>query len=254
MERKLRELHARLEADVGSPIAGKPYVDTGPILERDLARRAGLGWFGKNTNLLNPTKGSFFFLAALVLDLELETDAPFEADRCGSCTRCIDACPTGAIVAPRQLDATRCISYLTIELKEEIPEALRPLIGELVYGCDICQSVCPWNVRFAQELREPAFVPREALAGKDARILAQELLAMTQEEFSAAFKGSPMKRAKLLGLKRNAAVVLGNVGIAEDVDVLTRALDDSEPLVREHAAWALDSIRARGSARRGGDV
>ena len=245
MDARLRELHARLERDAGRAIAGKPYVDTGPILERDLARRAGLGWFGKNTNLLNPRLGSFFFLGALVLDAELVPDAPFEADRCGTCTRCIDACPTGAIVAPRQLDATKCISYLTIELKDEIPVALREAIGTLLYGCDICQEVCPWNVRFARELKEPAFAPRAFIAGKDARMLAHDLLAMTQEEFSLAFKGSPMKRAKLRGVKRNAAVVLGNVGMAGDVEVLTQALDDPEPLVREHAAWALAHVRGQ---------
>jgi epoxyqueuosine reductase len=216
MESRLRELHARLERDAGRALAGKPYVDTGPILERDLARRAGLGWFGKNTNLLNPRLGSFFFLGALVLDAALVPDAPFDEDRCGTCTRCIDACPTGAIVAPRRLDATRCISYLTIELKEEIPLELHEKIGGLIYGCDICQEVCPWNVRFARPLApDSPFQPRLALADKDARTLAAELLAMTQEEFSAAFRGSPMKRAKLQGLKRNAAVVLDNIGTAE---------------------------------------
>jgi epoxyqueuosine reductase len=224
MEQRLRELHARLALDVGREIVGKPYVDTGPLLERDLARRAGLGWFGKNTNLINPERGSFFFLGVLVLDLELEPDTPFEADRCGTCTRCIDACPTGAIVAPRTLDATRCISYLTIELRGEIPEELREKIGELLYGCDVCQEVCPWNVRFARELKEPAFAPRAALAGKDARGLARELLTMTQEQFSAAFKGSPMKRAKLRGLKRNAAVVLGNIDNPDDTRALSRAM------------------------------
>ena len=249
IEGKLRELHLRLESEAGRTIAGKPYVDTGPLLERDLARRAGLGWFGKNTNLLNPTLGSFFFLGALVLDVDLETDAPFEADRCGTCTRCIDACPTEAITAPRELDARRCISYLTIELKEEIPAQFHEQIGGLIYGCDICQEVCPWNVRFAQELPDDSpFEAREALAGRDARRLARELLMMTQEEFSAAFRNSPMKRAKLSGLKRNAAVVLGNVGTADDVDVLTRALDDPEPRVRLGAAWAL----GRPSPQRGG--
>ena len=217
MERKLRELHARVAHDAGRHIAGKPYVDTGPLLERDLARRAGLGWFGKNTNLINPGRGSFFFLGALVLDVSLEADAPFQADRCGTCTRCIDACPTDAIVAPRELDATRCISYLTIESKEPIPQALRPAIGELIYGCDICQDVCPWNVSFARPNKVPEFAPREVLGGKDARTLARELMSMTEEEFRASFKGSPMKRAKLRGLKRNAAVVLGNVGTTEHV-------------------------------------
>jgi epoxyqueuosine reductase len=242
MDARLRELHRRLERDAGRAIAGKPYVDTGPILERDLARRAGLGWFGKNTNLLNPTLGSFFFLGALVLDAELVPDAPFEADRCGSCTRCIDACPTGAIVAPRKLDATKCISYLTIELKGEIPVELRERIGALLYGCDICQEVCPFNIKFAQALKVPEFAPRAAIAGKDTRTLARDILAMSQEEFSMAFKRSPMKRAKLRGLKRNAAVVLGNLGDPRDADVLTRALEDEAPLVREHAAWALGRI------------
>ena len=250
MDEKLRALHARLERDAGRTIAGKPYVDTGPILERDLARRAGLGWFGKNTNLLNPRLGSFFFIGALVLDVALVPDAPFGGDRCGSCTRCIDACPTDAIVAPRRLDATRCISYLTIELKGDIPVELRERIGELVYGCDICQEVCPWNVKFAHELKERAFAPREVLAGKDARTLARELLAVTQDEFSASFKNSPMKRAKLRGLKRNAVVVLGNVGTTDDVKALTRALNDPEPLVREHAAWALRRLAPL--SRRGG--
>ncbi|MFL5607445.1 MAG: tRNA epoxyqueuosine(34) reductase QueG [Gemmatimonadaceae bacterium] len=212
MEARLRELHARVERDAGRSIAGKPYVDTGPILERDLARRAGLGWFGKNTNLLNPSLGSFFFLGALVLDVELAPDAPFEADRCGTCTRCIEACPTDAIVAPRRLDATRCISYLTIELKGEIPVELREKLGALLYGCDICQDVCPWNVRFARENRVAEFEPRPFIGRKDAATLARDLLALTPDEFSTAFKGSPMKRAKLRGLQRNAAVVLGNVG------------------------------------------
>ncbi|MFL5617323.1 MAG: tRNA epoxyqueuosine(34) reductase QueG [Gemmatimonadaceae bacterium] len=245
MDAMLRDLHRRVASDAGREVLGKPYVDTGPLLERDLARRAGLGWFGKNTNLINPERGSFFFLGALVLDLELETDAPFEADRCGTCTRCIEACPTQAITAPRELDARRCISYLTIELREEIPVELRKGLGDRIYGCDVCQEVCPWNVRFAKELpADSPFAPREVLAGKDARTFARELLAMTQEEFSAAFRNSPMKRAKLRGLKRNAAVVLANVGTGVDVDALTRALDDGEPLVREHAAWALARLSA----------
>ncbi len=210
MATRLHELHAWLNAEVGRDVSGKAYVDTGPILERDLARKAGLGWFGKNTMLVNPDIGSFFFIGSLLLDLELAPDAPFEADRCGTCTRCLDACPTDAFVAPRMLDATRCVSYLTIELKGDIPEELHAGVGENVYGCDICQDVCPWNVRFSRDLKEPAFEPRAAISGKDSRQLATELLAMSQDEFSTAFRKSPMKRAKLRGLQRNAAVVLRN--------------------------------------------
>jgi epoxyqueuosine reductase len=245
---RLNELHAWLCSETGRKVSGKSYVDTGPILERDLARRAGLGWFGKNTNLVNPRIGSFFFIGALVVDLELAPDAPFQADRCGTCTRCLDACPTGAFPTAGVLDATRCISYLTIEKKGEIPEELRPALGDLIYGCDICQSVCPWNVRFSRDVEEPAFESREALSGKDARTLARELLRMDQAEFAAAFKGSPMKRAKLRGLKRNAAIVLGNVGSSADADVLTEALADSEPLTRAHAEWALSRIAERANA------
>ena len=242
---KLHMLHGWIAEQLGHPVRGKAYVDTGPLLERDLARRAGLGWFGKNTNLLNPEIGSFFFLGALLVDLALQPDEPFQADRCGTCTRCLDACPTQAFAAPRVLDATRCISYLTIELKGEIPEALREPMGALLYGCDICQDVCPWNVSFAQGLREQALAPREELAGKDARTLAREMLAMDDDTFRVVLKGSPMKRTKRRGLARNAAVVLGNVGDAGDVPALTAALDDPEPLVRQHAAWALARIAGR---------
>ena len=208
MTERLRALHAFIEGVTGQAVRGKAYVDTGPILERDLAQRAGLGWIGKNTMLINPERGSFFFLGALLLDLALVPDAPFEADRCGSCTRCIDACPTDAILAPRELDARRCISYLTIEHRSDIAPELQSLMGEWLYGCDVCQEVCPWNERFARELDEPAFAPRAAVSGKDSRALARELLAMSQEEFSVAFRRSPMKRAKLAGLQRNAAVIL----------------------------------------------
>lgn len=246
MVERLRQLHLWIGERLGREVRGRAYVDTGPILERDLARKAGLGWFGKNTNLLNPNLGSFFFIGSLLVDLELEADPPFETEHCGTCTRCIEACPTQAIVAPGELDATRCISYLTIEAKGEIPTELREGIGGLIYGCDICQDVCPWNEKFSLGLMEDSpFVAREAVARKDARALAREILGLAQEEFPSVFRGSPMKRAKLRGLKRNAAVVLGNVGTAEDVEVLTRALDDPEPLVHEHAEWALDRVRSR---------
>ena len=247
MVARLRELHGWIAAEVGSSVRGKAYVDTGPILERDLARRAGLGWFGKNTNLINPEIGSFFFLGALFVDLELVSDEPFAADRCGTCTRCLEACPTQAFPAPRVLDATRCISYLTIELKDAIPEALREPMGSLLYGCDICQDVCPWNVSFAKELPDDSpYAAREALAEKDARQLARDLLAMPYEDFRRAFTKSPMKRAKWRGLKRNAAVVLGNVGTREDIELLRGTLEDAEPLVREHAAWALARLTNSG--------
>ena len=245
MVERLHELHGRVDQLIGTPVRGKAYVDTGPMLERDLARRAGLGWFGKNTNLLNPGLGSFFFLGALLLEADLVADAPFETDHCGTCTRCIEACPTGAIVEARVLDATKCLSYTTIELRGPIPEEFRAPQADLLYGCDICQDVCPWNVKFARDAKEPAFAPRPAIASRDARTLARDLLAMNDEEFRAAFRGSPMKRAKLRGLKRNATVVLGNVGTSEDVPVLTAALSDPEPLVREHAAWALEQLRTR---------
>jgi epoxyqueuosine reductase len=244
---KLQSLHGWLEAELGRPVAGKAYVDTGPILERDLARRAGLGWHGKNTNLVNPQLGSFFFIGTLLVDLERETDEPFEADRCGSCTRCLDACPTGAFVEPRVLDATRCISYLTIEQKGAIPIDLRDQLGSLVYGCDICQDVCPWNVRFAREHTEPAFDAREIVAESDAASLARAILEMDDDEFRIRFKGSPMKRAKRRGLARNAAVVLGNVGDDSDVPLLEKTIRAGDPLVSEHAEWAMERLARNGA-------
>ncbi len=208
MRERLRALHGWLIEELGVDIDARPYVDSGPLLERDLARRAGLGWFGKNTMLINPEQGSWFFIGALVVNVALPIDAPFEADRCGTCTRCLDACPTDAFVAPRVLDASRCISYLTIELRGDIPDELRPLVGEHLYGCDVCQEVCPWNVSFASEVREPAFAARAVIGMKDAPTLARDILAMDDDAYRVAFKGSAMKRAKLNGLQRNAAVVL----------------------------------------------
>ena len=241
---KLDTLHEWIGKTTGSAIAGKSYVDTGPILERDLARRAGLGWFGKNTNLINPQLGSFFFIGALLVDIELEPDVPFEADRCGTCTRCLQVCPTDAFVSERVLDATKCISYLTIEARGAIPVELREQIGSLIYGCDICQDVCPWNQRFSRDAELVEFDPRPALASNDSRVIAREILEMDVDKFRTAFRGSPMKRAKLSGLKRNAAVALGNSGNPEDLDVLTDAAAGTDPLVSEHAEWALGKIRS----------
>ena len=208
MLERLRELHRWIEQELGRAVAGKGYVDTAPVLERDLAQRAGLGWIGKNTMLINPTRGSFFFLGALFVDLDLEPDAPFEMDRCGTCTRCLDACPTHAFVEPRVMDARRCISYLTIEHRSDIAPELRPLMGELVYGCDICQDVCPWNHRFASDVPDAALAPRPENVEPD----PAELMALTDDEFRGRFRGSPIKRAKRAGLARNAAIALENRG------------------------------------------
>lgn len=232
---KLDSLHEWIESQVGREVRGKSYVDTGPILERDLARKAGLGWIGKNTNLINPEIGSYFFIGSLLLDLDLAPDAPFEADRCGTCTRCLDACPTQAIVEPHVLDATRCISYLTIESRSAMPLDLRESVGTLIYGCDICQEVCPWNVSFARELSTPELEPREEIV--DATLT--DLLNANDVEFRSRFKGSPMKRARRSGLARNIAVAMGNRGNRDDVSALERAADDDNPLVRESAQWAL---------------
>jgi epoxyqueuosine reductase len=239
MRDKLHELGRWFTAASGGAARTRPYVDTGPVLERDLARRAGLGWFGKNTNLINPALGSFFFIGALFTDADLQPDAPFETDRCGSCTRCLDACPTHAFTAPHTLDATRCIAYLTIELKGEIPLEFRPAIGELLYGCDICQDVCPWNVKFARDVTEPALQPRPGSMAPD----AAELLALTETEWRARFGTSAMTRAKRRGLARNAAVALGNRRDPATIPVLEAAMrSDPEPVVRSHAAWALEQF------------
>jgi epoxyqueuosine reductase len=198
--------------------------------------------------LIHPSLGSFFLLGALLLDLPLEPDIPFPSEHCGTCRRCIDACPTAAIVAPGVLDARQCLSYVTIELRDAIPHELRARMGALLFGCDICQDCCPWNVRFARERTEPAFAPRPAIADKDARTLARELLAMSPAQFSTGFRGSPLKRARLTGLKRNAAVALGNAGDVDDVPALRTALQDPESLVREHARWALERIQTRATS------
>lgn len=225
----------------------RAFVDTGPILERDLARRAGLGWFGKNTTLINPRLGSFFFIGALFTDLAIEPDAPFEDDHCGTCTRCLEACPTNALVAPRELAATQCISYLTIELRESIPEPLRSPIGELVYGCDICQDVCPWNVRFSRDVSLPAMAPNRTPANPE----LAELLLLDEAAYRERFRGTAIKRAKRTGLARNAAVAMGNRRDTADVQSLVNALQtESDPMVREHITWALAQFTGNAAAQR----
>ena len=236
----LRTLVAFIETQVGRPVPNRCYSDTGPILERDLAQRAGLGWIGKNTCLINPELGSYFLLAEILLGLELEPDLPFIPDHCGTCTRCLEACPTACILPDRTIDATRCLSYLTIELKGTIPIELRSSLGEWIFGCDICQQVCPWNERFATEQWEPAFAPRPGVPYAE---LARELEESTTEKFNQKFQGSPVKRAKRRGYLRNVAVALGNAGQPSTVPALTQALlREAEPLVRSHAAWALGQI------------
>jgi epoxyqueuosine reductase len=240
---RLDALGGFIDRLAGYPVAQRGYTDTGPILERDLAQRAGLGWIGKNTCLIHPKTGSYFFLAELLVAAELEPDPPFVTDHCGTCTRCLEACPTGCILPDRTIDARRCISYLTIELKGAIPLDLRWQVGEWVFGCDICQQVCPWNQRFAHSQPDPAFAPRAGVAAPD--LIAA--LALSPEAFNRQFKGSPVRRARRRGYLRNAAVALGNSQDpdvqAEAVPALAQALKtDSEPLVRGHAAWALGRI------------
>ncbi len=244
---RLRALAGSIEALLGRPVANRWYTDTGPLLERDLAQRAGLGWIGKNTCLINPQAGSYFLLSEILLDVALDADLPFTADRCGQCTRCIQYCPTGCILPDRTIDARRCIAYLSIELKGSIPPALRPLMGEWVFGCDICQQVCPWNQHFAPPVDDPDFQSRQSQAPFD---LAQEL-SLTPQAFNQKYRHSPIRRAKRRGYLRNVAIALGNnhAAIVEQkliVMALERALlQDSEPLVRGHAAWALGQIESK---------
>jgi epoxyqueuosine reductase len=245
---RMKALVQFVEEQVGCPVKNRWYTDTGPILERDLAQRAGIGWIGKNTCLIHPKQGSYFLLSEILLDLALEPDTPFVTDHCGTCTRCIEACPTDCILPDRTIDARRCISYLTIELKDDIPTELREKIGDWVFGCDVCQMVCPWN-RFAAE-GDSAFGdhPSSALGANPLPSLTEELNISTQE-FNQRFKRSPVKRAKRRGYLRNVAVVLGNTGNMQALPVLNRALEDPEPLVREHAKWAIDQISKRGGNR-----
>jgi epoxyqueuosine reductase len=241
LKERMYKLLRWLETETGSRVSGRPYVDTGPILERDLARLAGLGWFGRNTLLINPTRGSFLFLGALFVDLELDADAPFAEEHCGTCRRCIEACPTQAIADEGVLDATRCISYLTIEKRGSIPEEWRRSIGALVYGCDICQDVCPWNVRFASEARDPDLTTGSLEASPD----PVALLHMDAEAFQRRFGGTAVTRAGRQGLVRNAAVALGNRAAPGDKEALAEALaGESDLVVREHIEWALQEIES----------
>jgi len=228
----LDRLAARIEEELGS-FRSRRYVDTGPIAEKSWAAAAGLGAYGKNTCLLHPEHGSWFFLGELVTDLALVADAP-RADMCGTCTACLDACPTQAFPAPYVLDATRCISYLTIELRGAIPEKLRAPMGRHAFGCDICQDVCPWNSR-RRHHGPAAFDAREGLAAPD----LDELAALDAEGFARRFRRSAVKRAKRRGLLRNVAVAIGNSGDGSKRPILERLLKDNDELVQEHARWAL---------------
>jgi epoxyqueuosine reductase len=236
---RMRELVRFIEAQVGAPVANRCYTDTGPILERDLAQRAGLGWIGKNTMLIHPKHGSYLLLSEILLDLELEPDQPFITDHCGTCRRCIEGCPTNCILPDRTIDANRCISYLTIELKDDIPLTMRESIGDWVFGCDVCQQVCPWN-RFATN-GDTAFESKTPLPS-----LTEEL-DLTPQAFNQRFKESPVKRAKRRGYLRNVAVALGNTSDIHALPVLQNVLNDEESMIREHVAWAIDQIKKRNS-------
>ena len=237
---RLRQLAERIETQTGA-FVWRGFTDSAPVLEKPLASQAGLGWIGKHTNLIHPRAGSWFLLGELYTDLDLPVDDPAAESHCGTCSRCIRACPTGAIVAPYKLDARRCISYLTIELHGAIPVELRPLIGNRVFGCDDCQLVCPWN-RFAQLSAEMDFQPRHGL--DDARLV--ELFAWTGEEFLRRTEGSPIRRIGFARWSRNLAVALGNGPDTPAVrTALTQRLHDPSQLVREHVQWALQQITQR---------
>lgn len=235
----LKALTAYVDQLGGAQTRSLWYVDTGPLLERDLAMRAGLGFVGKHTNVISRRLGNWIFLSEIITTLALEPDEP-EKNRCGSCTRCISACPTGAITGPFELDARLCISYLTIELKGPIPVALRPKMGNRIYGCDDCLAACPWN-KFAKEGK----LMREHARGSLNQADLLELLSLDQLEFKRRFAGTPMLRTKRRGLLRNVCVALGNVGNAAVIPALEKAAQDAEPLIAEHARWAIEEIQRR---------
>ena len=247
--RRLRQLEddlSRLIATDSKNASATPprfrsYVDTGPLIERVYAKYAGIGWLGKNTCVINQQLGSWLFLGVILTSLEFGKDEQLSnlpaPDRCGTCTRCIVACPTQAITAPGVLDARLCISYLTIEKRGEIPPELRSGIGRHVFGCDICQDVCPWN-RKAAVTTAPEFTPREGLVNP----ALDWLVEMQQDEFRSVFRGSPVRRAKLSGLRRNAVIAIGNSGDRKFVPTLRKLAEDSDPVVAEHARWALEKL------------
>lgn len=235
---RLKMLVTFIQTQVGYPVEHRWYTDTGPLLERDFAQRAGLGWIGKNTCLIHPKIGSYFFLSEILLGIELDPDKPFVADQCGTCTRCITACPTGCILPDRTIDARRCISFLTIENKNEIPSDLRKLMGNRVFGCDICQQVCPWNRSITQG-NDSTFDAHPGFPNPD---LISEL-SLKPQDFNGKFKENPVLRSKRRGYLRNVAIALGNSGDPEAISSLERAVQDEDLLVREHAAWALEQIR-----------
>lgn len=237
LQKMLFELLDFITLAAQEEVIGRIYVDTGPVIDRVYAKYAGIGWFGKNTCLINQQQGSWFFIGEIITNLELAYDSPVP-DRCGTCTRCIDACPTNAILEPYVLDARQCISYLTIELKEDIPVELREGIGNHVFGCDICQDVCPWN-RKAAETDGDAFKPREGLMNPELEALAN----LSLEEFRQRFQGSPIKRTKYKGFLRNVAVALGNSGESRFLPLLQKLAQNEEPLIARHAAWAVEKLK-----------
>lgn len=236
--RRLREVEAKLkELCHPEQIETRSYVDTGPIVERVYAKYAGIGWLGKNTCLINQKIGSWLFLGVIITSLELTPDLP-APDRCGTCTRCIDACPTNAFIGPHQLDSNKCIAYLTIEKRGAIPEELRPGIGRQVFGCDICQDVCPWN-RKAPATNKTEFQPREGFVNPALAWLAE----VSEEEFREVFRGSPVKRAKRDGMRRNALIAIGNSADTSALAVTQRIASDPNPAVADAANWATNKLK-----------